>query len=231
MASSGAVQAAVLVGWNFDGQNAPAEFEALSVSPLLQAGGGLNTLAPSADLTFSAQANDYQTHGYPATTDTTQWTVDSPHISFSLAPVTDTSIVMNRLYWNHQRRGTETSQVRVGYRIAETGPWTVSGWYQISGSRQSVEWNLGSAIVEDEAEFRLWVLGSDTFDSAYRLTDGTPDSGFNFVLFGSEYIIPEPATLAFILIGALFLWRVRVRHGRCGLPNQTSGYIPDQLKS
>ena len=211
------VSAAVLAGWNFTGLPStpvPTEVVAQEVASFLDSGALLNRITRSADLTGEGASNYFQTRGFPELP-TSSWDADAFYLTFTLAPKEDHTMSLNTLYWNHLVRGGTGDegprQIRAGYRVAGESDWTVSPWYSVTGSTSQPTWNFTPVTTSDSVEFRIWGMDAVNSDNAYRLRDNTPLEGYNFVVLGTENVVPEPGALGLMTIGFFTLYWLRTK--------------------
>lgn len=214
---AGPVSAAVLAGWNFTGlpsSPVPTEVVAAEVASFLDAGAALNRITRSPDLTGEGAANYFQTKGFPELP-VSSWNTDAHYLTFTLAPAVDHTMTLTTLYWNHLVRGGTGDegprQIRAGYRVDGDSDWTVSEWFAVSGSTTQPTWNFAPLTTTDAVEFRIWGMDALNTDNAYRLRDSVPLEGYNFVVLGSENVVPEPGAFSLISLGAGFLYWMRKR--------------------
>jgi hypothetical protein len=197
----------VILAWDMQGINTNAAVTASTIDADASTDAGLNSLSRNG-LTYASAGNSYNS---------TAWNITSTfneaddYLSFRVRAASGFTLQIETLQYVVNGSNTGPGTGRWGYSInggAFTLQDTFSVPFALPGSLQS--WDFADVNTTEGVEFRFWAYGATSVNGGVSSGTGSARigniAGNDIVLNGTITVVPEPASLGLMGLGALGLW-------------------------
>lgn len=204
---AGLTQADVILAWDMQGVNTNAPVSASSVGADVSTDSGLNSLSRNG-LTYASAGNSYNSSAWNITS---TFNEADDYLSFRVQATSGFTLQLETLQYVVNGSNTGPGTGRWGYSI-DGGAFTLQDTFSIPftlpGSLQT--WDFADINTAEEVEFRFWAYGATSVNGSASQAGGTVRigniSGNDLVLNGTIAVVPEPASVGLMGLGALGLW-------------------------